>query len=108
MGYPNLAVTPPSTTIVWPVIYDDSPLHKNKYVPYFFGEFDGEGRLLNVYDPFLYWYLPIVKVPMDYEQPSRGAVTINVIAPEPEKGKWLDCLEIHAARPFKVKAEQNR
>jgi hypothetical protein len=30
MGYPNLAETPPSTTIVWPVIYDERPPHKNK------------------------------------------------------------------------------
>jgi hypothetical protein len=39
------------------------PYDKDTYLPFFVGEFDGEGRLLNPYDPLLYWIVPIVKQP---------------------------------------------
>jgi hypothetical protein len=31
------------------------------YFPYYMGEFDGNGRLLDPEDPFLYWLLPMVR-----------------------------------------------
>ncbi len=83
-----------------------SPLEPNKYLPFFLGEFDGEGTMLDPIDPFLYWYLPIVKVPKNYSQPVAGPVGINVTTTAPANGIWLDCVEIHAARPYK--AEQKR
>jgi hypothetical protein len=82
------------------------PRVENRAFPYFMGEFDGEGTMLNEIDPFLYWYLPIVKVPLDYEEPKDGLVRINVMAAAPANFKWLDCVEIHAARPYK--AEKKR
>jgi hypothetical protein len=39
------------------------PYDKDTYWPFFVGEFDPDGRLLNPYDPLLYWIVPIVKQP---------------------------------------------
>jgi hypothetical protein len=77
----------------------ESPLDKTRYLPFFLGEFDGQGKL-NRDDPFLYWYLPIVRVPPDYPQgfrdPASEMVSLRVTAPAPKEWKLLDCLEIHA------------
>jgi hypothetical protein len=60
------------------LVRGQSPLDKSLYLPYFLGEFDSEGRLINPQDPFLYWLLPILQDP---GSPSG----------------YLDCLEKHAA-----------
>jgi hypothetical protein len=83
-----------------------SPLDKTRYMVYFQGEFDPEGKLLHPRDPFLYWYLPIVMVPPDYPGPGT-AIRVTVQPPEgwspenwPPKGwRLLDCYEIHADPP---------
>lgn len=78
-----------------------SPLDKPKHWPYFLGEFDGEGTLLNEKDPFLYWYLPIYVVPTSY--PNHGLSTrpgvpaIRAREGTPKNGFLLDSLELHAA-----------
>jgi hypothetical protein len=33
------------------------------YVPYFEGQYDPEGRLMDPSDPLLYWIVPIVREP---------------------------------------------
>jgi hypothetical protein len=80
-----------------------SPLEKSKYMPFFVGEFDGQGKLLDPHEPFLYWYLPIVVVPLDYPEgcpgPEIGVPGIRV-ATLPRRGRWIDCLETHAAGYF--------
>jgi hypothetical protein len=75
------------------------PLAKWKHLPYFLGEFDREGKLVDPLDPFLYWYLPIAKVHPDYGQPGEGAPTIFVNYPWEKGQSWrlLDSLELHAA-----------
>jgi hypothetical protein len=74
------------------------PRQKDKYFPYFLGEFDTQGHLVNPNEPFLYWYLPVVFVPPSYfEQPPDRVPTVRVGAPAPPGAKLLDCLEIHAA-----------
>jgi hypothetical protein len=86
-----------------------SPLAKWKHMPYFLGEFDREGRLKDPKDPFLYWYLPIAKVPEGYDQPQVGVPTITVNIPL-EKGKrsfLLDCLKLHAAGRY-IPQPENR
>jgi hypothetical protein len=75
------------------------PLDKEKYVGYFMGEFDREGRLVDSTEPFLYWYLPVFKVPEDYPEnnPQLRGVPVAFVRLAPKKGKLLDCLEMHAA-----------
>ena len=80
-----------------------SPGDRVKWMSYFLGEFDSTGRILHPKDPFLYWYLPIVRVPSSF--PHRGASWFNGIpyikvrAEAPKDGMLLDCLEMHAATP---------
>jgi hypothetical protein len=102
-----------------------SPLDKPKHWPYFLGEFDAEGHLLNVKgrpldektephlkDPFLYWYLPILRVPSDY--PDHG-VRVRMDVPAirareaaPKDSFLLDGLELHAAGRSRPAAEENK
>lgn len=82
-----------------------SPLDKTKHWPYFMGEFDGDGNLIDDKDPFLYWYLPIAVVPESYFA-QRGTPQINVrFTPRVGEGFLLDCLEMHAAGPRRVREE---
>lgn len=39
------------------------PYDKASYLPFFVGDYDPTGRLLNPFDPLLYWIVPIIKVP---------------------------------------------
>ena len=78
-----------------------SSMEKTKHLPYFLGEFDADGKLLDPLDPFLYWYLPISWVPIGYPasvpQSRPGVPSIRIDAyPSPDKF-LLDCLELHAA-----------
>ncbi|MFO0881698.1 MAG: hypothetical protein U0840_30740 [Gemmataceae bacterium] len=78
-----------------------SPLEKTKHWPYFLGEFDASGNLVDEMDPFLYWFLPIAVVPAGYPnhgQSSRpGVPAIHARSVPPKDGFLLDCLEMHAA-----------
>lgn len=47
------------------------PYDKASYLPFFVGDFDAEGRMLNPLDPLLYWLVPIIKVPK--YNPETGA-----------------------------------
>jgi hypothetical protein len=40
-----------------------SPFHPSTYSPYYLGEYDTEGVLVNPDDPLLYWLLPITHLP---------------------------------------------
>jgi hypothetical protein len=78
-----------------------SPLEKTKHWPFFLGEYDGEGNLLDLHDPFLYWYLPIAVVPDSYPlhnlETRPGVVAIRAHGEPPPGGFLLDTLELHAA-----------
>jgi hypothetical protein len=63
------------------------------YWAWFMGEFNREGKLLDPKEPFLYWRLPIVKVSQGF--PLDGSVISY--SRQPEDGKLLNCVEIHAA-----------
>jgi len=82
---------------------DVSPLDKTKFGPYFMGEFDRDGKLIDPKEPFLYWYLPITMVPADYPRIDldnvlgRPTLPIVFIGLKPKGGFLLDCLEMHAA-----------
>ncbi len=86
-----------------------NPLQKTKYWPFFMGEFDRDGNLVDSLDPFLYWYLPISYVPNTYPDHAAAPTTYPIIAvaEQPEKETFLlDCLEMHAAGPVRVKKKE--
>jgi len=78
------------------------------------GEFNGEGKLLNPMDPFLYWYVPIQNVggwwtsdgirhsSRTYlDAPHNFAPTIVFGVAQSKDTFLLDGLEMHAAGPVK-------
>ena len=90
-----------------------SPLEKTKHWPYFLGEFDGDGKLVDEKDPFLYWYIPILKVPTKYPENGpkvggMGAPAIRARDVAPQDGFLLDGLELHAAGRPRRPLEENK
>lgn len=81
-----------------------SPLDKTKHWPYFMGEFDADGKLVDEREPFLYWYLPIAIVPDSFAS-GRGTPSINVRL-TPKEGLLLDCVEMHAAGARRPREEK--
>jgi hypothetical protein len=88
------------------------PLEKTKHWPYFLGEFDSEGNLLDDMEPFLYWFLPIANVSKRY--PNHG-VQIRADIPairlrdgNPKEDMLLDCLEMHAAGHRRINVEEDK
>jgi hypothetical protein len=90
------------------------PAAKFKHWPYFLGEFDGNGKIIDTKEPFLYWYIPIAYVPKNYPDDARRDLdrppTIQVRGPAPKDGRLIDFLEIHAAgvQTKDKKAEKNK
>ncbi len=64
-----------------------SPYHPTTYRPYFQGEFDARGNLVNPQEPMLYWLLPIL--------PRPGGAP----AGDPTKRDFLDYMSFHALGP---------
>jgi hypothetical protein len=82
------------------------PREKTHYWPFFQGEFDPEGKMINPRDPFLYWLLPIARVPRDY--PMSGPLRL-MMQPPPDRSRVLDALELHAnAGDPQTSAEQKK
>src|SRR5262249_35786382 len=81
-----------------------SPYLKPKYWPYFLGEFDKEGNLVDPLDPFLYWYIPILNVPVNfpgpgYWDPNLKVFTLPVRVAAVEPNIALVGREMHANGP---------
>jgi hypothetical protein len=92
-----------------------SPIEPTKHSAYFLGEFDGQGDLLKDEsgndDPYLYWYLPIVRVPASYPNHGGTAAGVPIISTRVVPAKdflVLNCLEMHAAGPARKKPEENK
>jgi hypothetical protein len=64
------------------------PFHPATYKPYFYGDYDATGKLLNPQDEMLYWLVPIV--------PRRGGPS----PADPEKKDYIDYLSKHAGFEF--------
>jgi hypothetical protein len=73
----------------------DDLYNPTTYQPFYVGEFDSDGNMLDPEDPFLYWVIPIVAVPRE----PQGHFRVNV----PPQGKVdleiRDYLEVHAKSP---------
>jgi hypothetical protein len=39
----------------------EDPYDKSSYLPFFVGEYDTDGKLVNPFDPMLFWVVPIIK-----------------------------------------------
>jgi hypothetical protein len=72
-----------------------SPLHETFYVPYYLGKFDLDGTLLDPFDSFLYWYLPMVNVPQDYGRPG-GTDQLEINRNPQEDDFVINGLKIHS------------
>jgi len=84
------------------------PWEPTKRLPYFLGEFDGEGTLVDQYDPFLYWYLPVINAQEGYktfQQPPLLRTPPYERFGMPASGNTfvLDGVEMHAAGQLRQK-----
>jgi hypothetical protein len=79
-----------------------NPYEKTRYWPYFQGEFDAQGNMINSDDPFLYWYVPVVVVHKDW--PRRREI-YPVVDPPPF-ARVLDGLAIHSGDQVFVKKDK--
>jgi hypothetical protein len=77
------------------------PTEETYYEAVYVGKYDRDGNLLDPKDPFLYWYLPIMKVPTIY--PQQGAILTHPDWTGPMK--LLNCVEIHANESDRVQKE---
>jgi hypothetical protein len=90
-----------------------NPLDPWNFFPVYMGKYDPDGRLLDPKDPFLYWSVPIIRVPKRY--PESGTYVVNPgtppmlnpnYVPTPEEpGKVINFMEIHAAQSDKLQKE---
>jgi hypothetical protein len=81
------------------------PLDPTTFMPHYMGKYDLEGRLLDPKDPFLFWHVPIARVPKRYPEPGTFIVTpegpvMGTNWPETaeEPTKIIDFVEIHATQ----------
>lgn len=81
-----------------------SPIEKTLYMPYYMGEFDTAGKLLEPDDPFLYWLLPIFPENIN-EMPLMRLRAPGAAAPS---NKIIDCLEIHGGDQAPTKHLESR
>jgi len=73
-----------------------NPFHPGTYRPYFLGEYDARGNLLNPQEDFLYWMLPVVP-----RTPGPG---------DPNKKGYIDYMSVHATgmKPEEVLAADEK
>ena len=69
------------------------------FVPFYMGKYDTDGRLLDPKDPFLFWHLPIVRLPQQYPD---GDTHLFEHTWQPGPYKVVDFVEIHATQADKV------
>jgi hypothetical protein len=77
------------------------PTEDTYYSAIYVGKYDRDGNLLDPRDPFLFWYMPIMKVPVGF--PEQGAFLSHTPLPGPQK--VVNCVEIHANESDRVLKE---
>src|SRR5438067_2133239 len=70
----------------------------NTYLPFFFGEFDAEGRQINFGDPMLYWVVPILTAP---KPPDVDAC--HTPRSHPQEFELIDGVAIHSHSDHELK-----
>jgi hypothetical protein len=88
------------------------PLDPTTFIPTYMGKYDTEGRLLDPKDPFLFWHVPIIRVPISYpdrntgSMPEVGKVMVRYSPDNAgEASKTIDFVEIHATQSDKFQQE---
>lgn len=88
------------------------PLEPTTFVGHYMGKYDTEGQLLDPKDPFLFWHVPIVRVPKRFPEsgtylPTPEGPVMATHWPETpgEPTKVIDFLEIHATQSDKFQKE---
>lgn len=88
------------------------PLDPTTFVPHYMGKYDTEGRLLDPKDPFLFWHVPIARVPKRFPEegtymPTPEGPVMSTHWPETavEPTKIIDFLELHATQSDKFQKE---
>lgn len=92
------------------------PLDDWNFSPYYMGKYDPEGKLLDPEDPFLFWHVPIVRVPKRYPEPGTyltppegGSYLSTHWQPTVEdSGKVIDFVEIHATQSDLIRKEKEK
>jgi hypothetical protein len=77
----------------------DPVLDETTFVPFYMGKYDIDGKLLDPRDPFLFWHLPIVRLPRNYPDPGTF---LYESSPQPGPQKLVDFVEIHATQSDKL------
>jgi hypothetical protein len=78
----------------WRFAQGMDPCDRTLYLPYFEGEFDSDGRLINPEDPALYWLIPILDV--DKKEQANAADATPSRAQGAAARHLLDYLHVHA------------
>ena len=71
-----------------------SPYHPTTYRPFFLGEYNVHGTLVNPQEPMLYWLVPIAARP--------GGVPPG----DPNKREYVDFMSIHALDPLNLSVDE--
>jgi hypothetical protein len=81
------------------------PLDPVYFKGFYMGQYNPDGKLLDPKDPFLYWYLPIMRVPEQW--PGEG---VPLLAHQPLMGsvKLIDCVKVHAEYSDEIQKELGR
>ncbi len=80
-------------------------LDPTNYTPFYMGKYDADGRLLDPKDPFLFWVLPIVRVPERYPGDLSNPVPL-LSTPVPGATKLLNFVDIHATQSDDVQKKE--
>jgi hypothetical protein len=70
------------------------PYHPSTFRPYFLGEFNARGELLNPQEPMLYWLVPVY--------PRPGGIPPG----DQNKREFIDFLSIHALDPLNLSIDE--
>jgi hypothetical protein len=89
------------------------PLEPTRFVPFYMGKYDPDGKLLDPQEPFLYWHVPIIRVSRRYPEPGTyvppeqgGPMLIPRWEPTADDpGKIINFVEIHATQSDRFQPE---
>ncbi|HEY7423397.1 MAG TPA: hypothetical protein VH682_04070 [Gemmataceae bacterium] len=83
----------------------DPVLDETTFNPFYMGKYDLDGKLLDPLDPFLFWHLPIVRLPQRYPEPGTF---LYEHMPQPGPQKLVNFVEIHATQSDKIAEMQTK
>jgi hypothetical protein len=79
------------------------PWDPTTFKPYYMGQYNADGKLLDPHDPFLFWWVPIIRASTRFPDEFPW---LTVVPPEDEQLKIIDFVEIHATQSDKFQKTQ--